>query len=59
MFLHFEITCTDDPVVMEEALTLDTPSKQLELVVNGPMDNINKKPEFYRFYLHFYLSTVS
>lgn len=38
--------------VMEEAITLDTPSKQLEHIVNGAIDNIHKKPEVHRFYLH-------
>jgi AcrR family transcriptional regulator len=38
--------------VMEEAITLDTPSEQLEHIVNGAIDNIHKKPEVHRFYLH-------
>ncbi len=38
--------------VMEEAITFDTPSEQLEHIVNGAIDNIHKKPEVHRFYLH-------
>ncbi|MDQ0200403.1 TetR/AcrR family transcriptional regulator [Neobacillus ginsengisoli] len=38
--------------VMEEAITLDTPSEQLEHIVNGAIDNIYKKPAVHRFYLH-------
>ncbi|MGG0412056.1 TetR/AcrR family transcriptional regulator [Peribacillus simplex] len=38
--------------VMEEAFTLNTPREQLEHLVNGAIDNIHKKPEVHRFYLH-------
>ena len=38
--------------VMEEAFTLNTPREQLEHIVNGAIDNILKKPEVHRFYLH-------
>ncbi|MFE4813369.1 TetR/AcrR family transcriptional regulator [Peribacillus simplex] len=38
--------------VMEEAFTLNTPREQLEHIVNGAIDNIHKKPEVHRFYLH-------
>ncbi|MET1178843.1 TetR/AcrR family transcriptional regulator [Peribacillus simplex] len=38
--------------VMEEAFTLNTPREQLEYIVNGAIDNIHKKPEVHRFYLH-------
>ncbi|MGE6716765.1 TetR/AcrR family transcriptional regulator [Peribacillus frigoritolerans] len=38
--------------VMEEAFTLNTPSEQLEHIINGAIDNIHQKPEVHRFYLH-------
>ncbi|MFF2456796.1 TetR/AcrR family transcriptional regulator [Peribacillus simplex] len=38
--------------VMEEAFTLNTPREQLEHIINGAIDNIHKKPEVHRFYLH-------
>ena len=38
--------------VMEEAVALETPSEQLKYIVNGAIDNIHKKPEVHRFYLH-------
>ncbi|MFJ7509381.1 TetR/AcrR family transcriptional regulator [Peribacillus simplex] len=38
--------------VMEEAFTLNTPREQLKHIVNGAIDNILKKPEVHRFYLH-------
>lgn len=38
--------------VMEEAFTLNTPREQLEHIINGAIDNILKKPEVHRFYLH-------
>ncbi|WP_349730075.1 TetR/AcrR family transcriptional regulator [Peribacillus frigoritolerans] len=38
--------------VMEEAFTFNTPREQLEHIVNGAIDNIHKKPEVHRFYLH-------
>ncbi|MGY3314490.1 AcrR family transcriptional regulator [Peribacillus simplex] len=38
--------------VMEEAFTLNTPLEQLEHIVHGAIDNIQKKPEVHRFYLH-------
>lgn len=38
--------------VMEEAFTLNTPSEQLEHIINGAIDNIHQKPELHRFYLH-------
>ncbi|MCM3677376.1 MULTISPECIES: TetR/AcrR family transcriptional regulator [Peribacillus] len=38
--------------VMEGAFTLNTPREQLEHIVNGAIDNIHKKPEVHRFYLH-------
>ncbi|MBE2978197.1 MULTISPECIES: TetR/AcrR family transcriptional regulator [Priestia] len=38
--------------VMEKAITLDTPDEQLKYIVNGAIDNVYKKPEVHRFYLH-------
>ncbi|WP_176585995.1 TetR/AcrR family transcriptional regulator [Priestia megaterium] len=38
--------------VMEKAITLDTPGEQLKYIVNGAIDNVYKKPEVHRFYLH-------
>lgn len=38
--------------VMEEAFTLNSPSEQLEHIINGAIDNIHQKPEVHRFYLH-------
>ena len=38
--------------VMEEAVALEIPSKQLKYIVNGAIDNIHKNPEVHRFYLH-------
>ncbi|MFK9118205.1 TetR/AcrR family transcriptional regulator [Peribacillus frigoritolerans] len=38
--------------IMEEAFTLNTPSEQLEHIINGAIDNIHQKPEVHRFYLH-------
>ncbi|MBT2647996.1 TetR/AcrR family transcriptional regulator [Bacillus sp. ISL-34] len=38
--------------VMEEAFTLNTPREQLEHIIIGAIDNIHKKPEVHRFYLH-------
>ncbi|MGN7942444.1 TetR/AcrR family transcriptional regulator [Virgibacillus sp. 6R] len=38
--------------VMEGAKSIDTPSKQLEHIINGAIDNIQQNPEVHRFYLH-------
>ena len=38
--------------VMEEAVALEIPSKQLKYIVNGAIDNIHKNPEVHRFYLN-------
>ncbi|WP_042143690.1 TetR/AcrR family transcriptional regulator [Paucisalibacillus sp. EB02] len=38
--------------VMTEAISKETPSEQLKFIVNGAIDNIHKKPEVHRFYLH-------
>lgn len=38
--------------VMAEAVALETPSEQLNYIVNGAIDKIHKNPEVHRFYLH-------
>lgn len=38
--------------VMEGAKSIDTPSNQLEHIINGAIDNIQQNPEVHRFYLH-------
>lgn len=38
--------------VMAEAADLETPSEQIEYIVNGAVDNIHRNPEVHRFYLH-------
>jgi AcrR family transcriptional regulator len=45
--------------VMEVAFTLNTPREQLEHIVNGAIDNIHKKPEVHRFYLHLQTQPVA
>lgn len=38
--------------VMEAAFKQDTPSEQIEYIVNNAIDNIYQRPEVHRFYLH-------
>ncbi|PMX98555.1 TetR/AcrR family transcriptional regulator, partial [Pseudomonas sp. MPR-R5A] len=38
--------------VIEEASAIEIPSKQLEHIVEGAINNIQQKPDVYRFYLH-------
>lgn len=38
--------------VMEAASALDSPSDQLKHIVEGALDNVKKRPQVYRFYLH-------
>lgn len=38
--------------VIEEASAIEIPSKQLEYIVEGAINNIQQKPDVHRFYLH-------
>jgi AcrR family transcriptional regulator len=38
--------------VMEEAKAIETPAGQLKHIVEGVIDNVYRKPEVFRFYLH-------
>jgi AcrR family transcriptional regulator len=38
--------------VMNAAIDLKTPVEQLRYIVEGAIDNVQKKPEVFRFYLH-------
>ncbi|RKN83722.1 TetR/AcrR family transcriptional regulator [Paenibacillus ginsengarvi] len=38
--------------VMEAASALDSPADQLKHIVEGALDNVKKRPQVYRFYLH-------
>ncbi|MBB3126659.1 AcrR family transcriptional regulator [Paenibacillus rhizosphaerae] len=38
--------------VMEKAEALDTPAEQLRHIVEGAIDNVQRSPQVFRFYLH-------
>ncbi|MBO0992624.1 TetR/AcrR family transcriptional regulator [Bacillus sp. SD088] len=38
--------------VMDQASTIENPAEQLKQIIEGAIDNVYKKPEVFRFYLH-------
>ncbi|WP_243354610.1 TetR/AcrR family transcriptional regulator [Bacillus litorisediminis] len=38
--------------VMNEAASTDDPREQLKVIINGAIDNVNARPEVFRFFLH-------
>ncbi|WP_243300113.1 TetR/AcrR family transcriptional regulator [Bacillus litorisediminis] len=38
--------------VMNEAAFIDDPREQLKVIINGAIDNVNARPEVFRFFLH-------
>lgn len=49
-----EIRINDVLIVMNAAKTKSTPAKQIQHIAEGALDDVRRKPEVFRFYLHLF-----